>query len=87
MTTRFSDGKPGHISISIKQELIDVADEVAKEMNTSRSKVISRCLEELARHRREQAMVNYYKAMDAERAQFLDQTQATISDIFTSWSD
>ncbi len=87
MTTRISNGKPGHISISLSRELIEMADEVARETKTSRSRVIARCLEELARHRRERAMVDYYKAMDPERQRFLDEAQQAISDIVEDWSD
>ena len=87
MTIRISNSKRSHISVSIRQELIDLADEVARETNTNRSKVIASCLEELARKRKEQLMIKYYQSMNAEHQQFLDDTQPAIGEIVKDWGD
>jgi metal-responsive CopG/Arc/MetJ family transcriptional regulator len=87
MVTRVSNRKNNQISISIKKELIELADQVARETNTNRSKVISDCLEELARQRKEQLMIKYYQYMDSEKEKFLNNTQRVISDIVAGWGD
>jgi metal-responsive CopG/Arc/MetJ family transcriptional regulator len=85
MTTRISNNKRGHISISIRKELIDLADEVARELNTNRSAVITSCLEELARKRKEQLMIKYYRSMNSEQEQFLTDVRPSIGDIVKDW--
>ena len=75
------------LTITIKPELKAVADEVAKENKTSRSKVISLCLEELARNRKEKLMIKYYKAMAREHRDFAKKSAKVIQNIASSWSD
>ncbi len=51
------------VTVSVPSELVKIADKVAKERKTSRSKVVSSCLEELAKQRLEAEMEEGYRAM------------------------
>ena len=54
------------LTVSVPRHLILLADEVAKEQQISRSKVVSWCLEELAKQRLRAEMEQGYKAMAEE---------------------
>lgn len=75
------------LSISLPKRLIAIADEVASEEKISRSKVVSRCLEELAHSRREKLMIEYYKTMAKEHRDFTHKSARVIQDIVSSWHD
>ena len=55
------------VSFSIPQDLLVFTEELAKEMNTSRSQVVSQCLREKADQRLREQMEEGYKAMAEER--------------------
>jgi len=78
-TTRFT--------IYTKPELKELAEIVAKETKTSRSKVVSQCLEELARQRKEKLMIDYYKTMAKEHKDFAKKSVKVIQKIASSWGD
>jgi hypothetical protein len=78
-TTRFT--------IVTRPELKTLADEIARENNISRSAVISRCLEELARKRQEELMIQYYRTMEKEHAHFAENSVGVIDKITSSWGD
>ncbi len=75
------------LSVTIKPELKALAEEVARESNTSTSKVVSQCLEDLARNRKEKLMIGYYKAMAAEHRDFARKSVKVIQKIAASWGD
>jgi metal-responsive CopG/Arc/MetJ family transcriptional regulator len=50
----------------VPSELVKMADKVAKERKTSRSKVVASCLEELAKQRLEAEMEEGYRAMASD---------------------
>jgi predicted transcriptional regulator len=54
------------LSITVDPELKELAEKIAGETKSTPSGVISQCLEELAKQRKEQAMINYYLDMDKE---------------------
>jgi metal-responsive CopG/Arc/MetJ family transcriptional regulator len=58
------------VTISLPQELVRIADEIARERRTSRSKVVSSCLRELADRRLREQMEEGYKAMAKENRRF-----------------
>ncbi len=60
-------------TITTRPELKAVADEVAKENKTSRSKVISQCLEELAQKRTIKLMEEGYREMAEENRLLAEQ--------------
>jgi len=73
MVTPIKRGKDS-ISITVEPDLIAVVDEIRKETNTTRSGVISRCLEELAQRRTVALMEEGYKAMAKENKDFAGMT-------------
>jgi len=75
------------LSVTVKPELKAVADEIAKENKTTRSKVISQCLEELARNRKEKLMIEYYQTMAREHRDFAKKSVKVIQNIASSWGD
>ena len=75
------------LSVTVKPELKALAEEIARESNTSTSKVISRCLEDLARNHQEKLMIGYYKAMAAEHRDFARKSTRVVKKIAASWGD
>ncbi len=75
------------LSITVEPELKAVVDEIVKETNTNRSIVISQCLEELARKRKEALMIKYYKTMAQEHGDFAKKSVKVIQKIAASWND
>jgi metal-responsive CopG/Arc/MetJ family transcriptional regulator len=51
------------LTVSVPAELVKLADKVAKEKKISRSKVVSSCLQELAKQRFQADLEEGYKAM------------------------
>ena len=57
------------LTISLPRNLISLTDKIAKEMKTSRSKVVSSCLQEFSEKRLRAEMEEGYKAMANEQRQ------------------
>ena len=71
------------VTVSVPAELVKMADKVAKERKTSRSKVVASCLEELAKKRLETEMEAGYRAMarDEQREkEALEWAENTLED-------
>jgi metal-responsive CopG/Arc/MetJ family transcriptional regulator len=71
------------VTVSVPSELVKMADKVAKERKTSRSKVVSSCLEELAKKRLEAELEEGYRAMarDEQREkEALEWAENTLED-------
>jgi len=75
------------LTVSVPKNLISLADEIASEENIRRSKVVSRCLEELAHNRKEKLMIEYYQIMAKEHADFAKKSIKVIQNIASSWRD
>ena len=54
------------LTVSVPSDLVKMADKVAKERKTSRSKVVSSCLQELAKQRFQAELEEGYRAMAAD---------------------
>jgi len=67
------------------RELKDLVDDIAREEKTSRSQVISRCLEELAKKRTEQLMEEGYKAMAGQQQETASLTFDLQSQAVSEW--
>ena len=63
-------GRTAKLTISLPEELISFADEIAKEKKISRSKVFSSCLQELAEKHRFAEMAEGYRAIAKEQRRF-----------------
>ena len=71
------------LTISVPAELVKLADKVAKEKKISRSKVVSTCLQELAKQRFQADLEEGYKAMAKEEKrerEALEWAEATLED-------
>ena len=75
-----------NITISIPKRLVAVVEEIVKENKTNRSRVISQCLEGLARSRKEELMIKYYETMAREHQEFAKHSPKVISKIVSSWA-
>lgn len=60
------------LTISLPTDLVHVADDVAREQNTNRSKVMAECLREFATKRIEQQMREGYKARAKKNLEFAE---------------
>ena len=71
------------LTVSVPSDLVKMADKVAKERKTSRSKVVSSCLQELAKKRFEAELEEGYRAMaedEAREKEALEWAEATFED-------
>lgn len=79
------------VTVSIPEELVKIADRVAKERKTSRSKVVSSCLEELARKKINTELEEGYRAMAKINKQvaheFFEAQREVIIRDKTSWTE
>ena len=71
------------VTVSVPKDLVKMADKVAKERKTSRSKVVSSCLQELAKKRFEAELEEGYRAMAADEQRekdALEWAEGTLED-------
>ena len=71
------------VTVSVPSELVKMADKVAKERKTSRSKVVASCLAELAKKRFEAEMEAEYRAMarnEQREKEALEWAENTLED-------
>jgi metal-responsive CopG/Arc/MetJ family transcriptional regulator len=73
------------LTISVPKNLIELADKIAKEKRTSRSKVVSACLQELAEKRLRAEMEEGYKALAKENLKFAEDTIYATNEILPDW--
>jgi metal-responsive CopG/Arc/MetJ family transcriptional regulator len=55
------------LTVSVPKDLIVIADEIAKDKNISRSKLITQCLQELAKKHIREQMEEGYRVMAKEQ--------------------
>ncbi len=80
-------GRKVQLSVTVRPELKAVAEETAKENNTTPSGIISQYLEGLSRTRKEKLMIEYYKTTAKENRDFAKKSIKVIRNIASSWSD
>jgi metal-responsive CopG/Arc/MetJ family transcriptional regulator len=73
------------LTVSVPAELVKLADKVAKEKKISRSKVVSSCLQELAKQRFQADLEEGYKAMAKEEKKLARETFEVQSEIVPEW--
>ena len=73
------------LTVSVPADLITIADELAKEKNISRSKLVAMCLEELAEKHLRGEMAEGYKAMAKEQQQIARLTLDLQKEIVSKW--
>jgi len=79
--------KTAKLTISLPEELISFADQVAREKKISRSKVFSICLREAAQKRREAEMAEGYRAMAKELKQFAADSLEIAHEVLPEWDE
>ncbi len=78
-------GRTAKLTVSLPEELISFADEIAKERRVSRSKVLSSCLQELAEKHRVAEMAEGYKAMAKEQKQLAAMASKIEDEVLPEW--
>jgi len=78
-------GRTAKLTISLPQELISFADQLAKEKRVSRSKVFSSCLREMAEQHRVAEMAEGYAAMAEEQKRLAVMTSEIEHEVIPDW--
>ncbi len=78
-------GRTAKLTVSLPQELISLADAIAKEKKISRSKVVSSCLQELAEKHKVAEMAEGYKVMAREQKQFAAMASKVEHEVLPEW--
>ena len=73
------------LTISLPEELISFADEIARERKISRSKVFSSCLQELLTRHRTAQMAEGYKAIANEQKQLAVMASEIEHEVIPEW--
>ena len=73
------------VTVSVPVDLVKMADKVAKERKTSRSKVVSSCLQELAKQRFQAELEEGYRAMAAEEKRLARETFEAQREVVPEW--
>lgn len=66
--------KTKNMSLSIPSRLFSVVEEIVKEEKTTRSKVVSRCIEDMVRKRTMRLMEEGYREMADENRRLAEQS-------------
>lgn len=78
------------ITISLRQDLLDLADQLARERSTSRSAVVAELLQEEARVRTEALMEEGYREMAGENRRLAEEAFPMTGDLLgrtTEWNE
>ena len=78
-------GRTAKLTISLPEELISFADEIARKNKVSRSKVFSTCLRAMAENTRVAEMAEGYRALAQEHKQFADLTSKIAHEVLPEW--
>jgi metal-responsive CopG/Arc/MetJ family transcriptional regulator len=78
-------GRTAKLTISLPEELITFADEVARKKKVSRSKVISACLQATAKNYRVAEMAEGYQALEKENKQFARMAADIAHEVMPEW--
>jgi len=77
--------KTAKLTVSLPQDLISFADEIAKKKKISRSKVVSLCLQELAESHRVAEMAEGYRTMAKEQKQSAALASIIEHEVIPEW--
>ena len=73
------------LTISLPQELVAMADQIAKQKKISRSRVISACLQELALKQKMAEMTEGYLKMAKEQKEIAEYATKISSEVLPEW--
>jgi len=71
------------LTISLPRDLVELADDIAKKRNISRSKVVAECLREMVRNRTEADMIEGYKETAKANLEFAEDSVHLVNEILT----
>jgi len=74
-----------NITVSIPSRLVSVVEEVAEEEKTNRSRVIARCIDDMAKKRTRRLMEEGYKALAKEQKQIAREFFELQSEVLPDW--
>jgi metal-responsive CopG/Arc/MetJ family transcriptional regulator len=80
-------GRTKKLTVTLPEELISVADHIAREKKISRSKVISACLADLAQKQKEALLAEGYQYIAREQKQFGAAVSEIALEIMPEWKD
>ncbi len=78
-------GRTKKLTISLPDDLIEMADRIADEKKISRSRVISQCLTEVQDKRKAELLKEGYLAMADENKEIAKMALRAQSDIIPDW--
>ena len=78
-------GRTAKLTISLPEELISFADQLAKEKKVSRSKVFSSCLREMAEKHKIAEMAEGYVAIAQEQKQLAATASNIEHEVIPEW--
>lgn len=78
-------GRTAKLTISLPEELISFANEIAKKEKISRSKVFSLCLQEMARKRRVLEMEEGYRILAKEQEKLAAIASKIEHEVIPEW--
>ncbi len=78
-------GKTAKLTVSLPEELISFADQIAREKKISRSKVLSSCLRELAERHKAREMAEGYRVVAKEQKQLAAIAQEIEHEVMPEW--
>lgn len=84
MATQTTERKV-QLSVTVRPELKAVAEEIARENNTTPSGIVSKFLEEIAQKRMMELMEEGYRAMAKEHKQFAKLSAKAASEVVPPW--
>ena len=73
------------LSATVPKYIIDEIDEIATVSKLSRSQLISECLKEMIQRRKQQLLVEGYKAMAEQHKEFASLSQDAAREILPDW--
>lgn len=73
------------LTISLPKSLAIFADQMARERHVTRSKIVSMCLADERRRKRDELMKEGYLAMAHEHSQFVESAEKMVSEILPAW--
>jgi hypothetical protein len=79
--------KTSRLSVTINPELKASADEIARNRGITTSRLVSECLEEIVRRRKEELMKEFYLTNYDEHRDFAEKTLPLVQETVASWSN
>lgn len=78
-------GRTAKVTISLPEELVQLADRLARERKTSRSQVFQACLQDIARQKFEADLAEGYRAMAEEHKEFAERAIRIAHEVLPEW--